>query len=169
MDHSENVPENPVEISTGRRNGFFAIRTFLALPHPRETVFAFFADARNLERITPPWLRFKIVSPLPIFMRKGALIDYRLRLHGIPLRWRSEITVWDPPRRFVDEQRHGPYRAWIHEHTFAESGNSCEVHDHVEYSVIGGWLANSLLVKRDVRRIFSYRAQTLKRIFQFPD
>jgi ligand-binding SRPBCC domain-containing protein len=77
---------------------------------PREDVFAFFADPGNLAKITPPWLRFSIRSPQPIHMTSGALIDYAIRVRGIPLKWRSEITAWDPPHRFIDEQRVGPYR-----------------------------------------------------------
>jgi ligand-binding SRPBCC domain-containing protein len=98
-------------------------------------------------------------------MRAGAIIKYRLRLHGIPLRWQSEITVWEPPLRFVDEQRRGPYRRWIHEHTFTQCGNGCEMRDFVRYSVPGGWLVNLLFVQRDVRRIFEYRFRKLSNFF----
>jgi ligand-binding SRPBCC domain-containing protein len=90
------------------------------LPRARDEVFAFFADAGNLERLTPPLLSFSILTPRPIAMRPGTLIDYRLKVRGIPIRWRSEITVWEPPVRFVDEQRKGPYRLWHHTHEFAE-------------------------------------------------
>jgi ligand-binding SRPBCC domain-containing protein len=98
-------------------------------------------------------------------MRAGALIEYRLRLHGIALRWLTEITVWEPPYRFVDEQRRGPYRTWIHEHTFTEIEGGCEMRDFVRYDTPGGWLANRLLVRRQVRRIFEYRAQKLLGLF----
>src|SRR5579871_5848818 len=86
------------------------------LPRPLEEVFPFFADAGNLPILTPPWLHFHILTTRPIEMRRGALIDYRLRIHGLPIRWQSEIVEWDPPHRFVDEQRRGPYRLWHHEH-----------------------------------------------------
>lgn len=138
----------------------------LWLPQPRDLVFTFFADARNLEAITPPLLHFEIVTPSPIFMRVGARIDYRLRLHGIPLRWQSEITAWDPPLRFVDEQRRGPYRQWIHTHEFEERDGGTLCRDHVVYAVPGGRIINWLLVRRDVERIFTYRQTVLRR--QFP-
>lgn len=131
------------------------------LPQPRSSVFSFFADARNLEAITPPWVNFEIRTPTPIAMRAGALIDYRLRVHGVPLRWQSEITVWDPPFRFVDEQRHGPYRQWVHTHEFEERYGGTLCRDQVVYAVPGGPLVNWLLVRRDVERIFAYRKTAL--------
>lgn len=148
-----------------RDGDFFVLRARLFLPQARESVFPFFADARNLESITPPWLKFRILSPLPIPMCAGARIEYRLHLHGLPLRWQTEITVWEPPHRFVDEQRRGPYRRWVHEHTFIESGGGCEMQDSVRYAVFGGALVNALFVKNDVKRIFEYRARTLTNIF----
>ena len=150
----------------GREGEFFVLRTHLFLPRKLGRVFPFFADARNLEKITPPWLHFEILSPLPASMRNGATIDYRLRLHGWPLHWQSEITAWDPPRRFVDEQRRGPYRAWIHEHTFRECDGGCEMEDYVKYAVSGGMLIHALFVKNDVMRIFQFRARTLRTVFR---
>jgi ligand-binding SRPBCC domain-containing protein len=153
------------DIRIGRKDGFCTVETYQFLPRPLEVVFPFFADAGNLEALTPPWLRFEILTPLPMVMRVGAIIKYRLSLHGIPLRWQSEITVWEPPLRFVDEQRRGPYRRWIHEHAFTQCGNGCEMRDFVRYSVPGGWLANLLFVRRDVRRIFEYRFRKLSDSF----
>lgn len=135
------------------------------LPRPVEEVFAFFSDARNLELITPPWLRFEVVTAGKIEMRPGTLIDYRLRLRGIPLRWRSEITAWDPPRHFADEQRRGPYRLWVHDHRFIEKDGGTLAVDEVRYAVPGGSLANTLFVARDVRKIFEYRGRKLGEIF----
>jgi hypothetical protein len=164
-----NVCEKPSgkapDLRLGRQDGLFTSETRLFLPRPLKIVFPFFADAGNLETITPPWLRFKIVTPRPIAMRPGALIEYRLRLRSIPLRWQSEITVWEPPLRFVDEQRRGPYRTWIHEHTFTESKGGCEVRNFVRYAALGGWLVDRLFVRLDVRRIFEYRARKLQEIF----
>ncbi len=135
------------------------------LPRPREEVFDFFADAFNLENITPPLLEFRVVTPPPITMKLGTVIDYRLKLRGIPLRWRSEITRWEPPELFVDEQRRGPYRLWRHLHTFEESGGGTIARDHVEYSVIGGAIVRNLVVAPDLRRIFAYRQERLAELF----
>jgi ligand-binding SRPBCC domain-containing protein len=125
-----------------------------------EEVFAFFAEPRNLERITPPWLRFRIVGEPPP-MERGALIDYRLRLHGIPLTWRTEITDWEPPHRFVDVQRRGPFACWIHAHTFAATAAGTLMRDTVDYSMTLPRLSNRLVVARDLRAIFAYRHAVL--------
>ena len=135
------------------------------LPRPPEEVFPFFADAGNLDRLTPPWLHFRILTPRPIEMAVGARIDYGLRLHGIPIRWRSEITAWDPPHGFVDEQRRGPYRVWIHRHRFEAHRGGTLVTDDIRYAVPGGRLADRLFVRRDLRRIFDYRTAQLRRRF----
>ena len=131
------------------------------LPEKRATVFSFFADARNLEAITPPWLKFAIVTPKPIVMYAGSQIDYQLRVHGFPVRWKTEISVWDPPFRFVDKQLRGPYRQWIHTHTFEEKDGGTLCRDHVEYAVTGGRFIDWLLVRRDVEKIFAYRQEAM--------
>ena len=133
------------------------------LPRPREEVFAFFADAATLERLTPPWLHFRILSP-HIVIARGVLIDYRLKIHGVPLRWQSEISRWDPPRTFVDEQRKGPYRRWAHTHTFEEERGGTRVGDSVEFEVPFEWIAGRF-VMRDVQAIFTFREQALSTIF----
>lgn len=135
------------------------------LPVERRRVFAFFADPHNLEAITPPWLRFEILTPDPIPLEVGTTIDYRLRLRGIPLRWRSEITVWEPLHRFVDEQRRGPYRFWRHTHSFSDLHGGTICRDEVEYAVPGGAIVHTLLVRGDLRRIFAYRATAMRRHF----
>jgi ligand-binding SRPBCC domain-containing protein len=137
----------------------------LRLPRPREQIFEFFADPRNLERITPPWLGFKIVTRPDIQISQGTLLDYRLRLRGIPLHWQSEITVWDPPHRFVDRQTKGPYSLWVHEHTFIDADGGTLVQDHVAYAVPGGTLIQKLIVAPDLARIFAYRRETLRKLF----
>lgn len=135
------------------------------LPRPLAEVFPFFADATNLERLTPPWLHFHVLTPQPIEMRLGAMIDYWLRVRGLPLRWRTRINAWQPPHRFVDEQLRGPYRQWVHEHTFHGEGSETVVRDQVDYVVPGGALVHGLLVKPDIRRIFSYRQHVLEGLF----
>ncbi len=145
------------------------------LAPPPGDLFPFFADAFNLEKITPDTVKFEVVTPPPIEMREGAIIDYRLRIKGVPKRWRTEITVWDPPHRFVDEQRRGPYKSWHHEHTFtpedAASGGGTRCEDRVDFEVgLGplGHLAAALFVKRDVRKIFRHRAAVLQEMFGGP-
>jgi ligand-binding SRPBCC domain-containing protein len=135
----------------------------LWVPRPRDVVFAFFANAANLETITPPWLHFRILDP-GLAIRAGTLIDYRLRLHGIPLTWQSEISRWDPPNSFVDEQRKGPYRRWVHTHTFADERGGTRVSDAVEFEAPFGWLVGGF-VMRDVKKIFAFRAQALLTLF----
>ncbi len=143
----------------------FIFETELWLPHPRNEVFAFFGDAHNLERITPPWVKFAVLTPAPIVMRPGILIDYRIRIHGVPVRWRTEISAWQPPFQFVDEQRRGPYRLWHHTHTFEEREGGTLCRDRVRYWPRGGALMNWLFVRKDVERIFEYRRQRLVEIF----
>ena len=132
------------------------------LPRPPEEVFAFFGDARNLNAITPPWLHFQIVTPRPIEMRAGTLIDYRLRVRGLPLRWRTCIREWQPPYCFVDEQTRGPYRQWIHTHTFEARDGGTLARDHVRYAVPFDFIVHPLFVRSDIERIFAFRQQALQ-------
>ena len=130
------------------------------LPGDPDEVFAFFADAFNLEAITPPWLGFRIVTPRPIDMRKGALIEYRLRLHRVPVRWLTRIEAWEPGVRFVDAQIRGPYKLWHHTHTFEPHPEGTLVRDRVRYEMpLGpaGELTHRLFVARDLGRIFDHR------------
>jgi ligand-binding SRPBCC domain-containing protein len=132
---------------------------------PLKVVFDFFSDARQLEAITPPWLNFSILNPPPIEMRAGLLLDYKLSLRGIPLKWQSEISVWEPPLRFVDQQTKGPYRFWQHEHLLDEVDGKTRVRDNVHYDPRGGALVHRLLVRPDLKRIFTYRQTALGEIF----
>jgi ligand-binding SRPBCC domain-containing protein len=145
------------------------VETRLWLPRSRAEVFPFFANAYNLEAITPPWLRFSVLTPAPIEMRAGTLIDYRLRLHGVPLRWRTEIALWEPPVRFVDRQVAGPYEAWEHEHRFREVAGGVVMSDRVDYRIRGGpladWIGDLAVARRDLRRIFGYRRDALQARF----
>lgn len=126
-----------------------------------ERAFAFYADARNLETITPPWLAFSVATPGRIHMRRGTLIDYRLRLHGVRVAWRTRIEVWEPPRRFVDVQLRGPYAHWEHAHSFERVGaEAVMIRDRVRYALpfgLLGRLAHAAFVERDLEQIFDYR------------
>jgi ligand-binding SRPBCC domain-containing protein len=137
------------------------------IPAPPAEVFDFFAEARNLEEITPPWLHFRITqAPDPV--QGGAEISYRLRLHGIPIRWVSRIEDWEPPHRFADTQISGPYRHWHHTHTVEADGEGVLMRDRVRYSLpLGpvGELAHRLLVRRDLDRIFDFRREAIERRF----
>lgn len=135
------------------------------LPQTLETLFPFFADAFNLEALTPAFLSFKIVTPAPIVMREGALIDYSLKLHGLPLKWQSRIAVWQPGVKFVDEQLRGPYRSWWHLHRFEELDGGTIVIDEVDYRVWGGAIIDRLFVRPDLKKIFTYRQETLLQKF----
>lgn len=141
--------------------------TQLTLRIPLGEVFPFFADAGNLERITPDRLRFHILSPQPIEMKKGALIEYRLRLMGVPFRWKTEISHWDPPFQFVDSQLKGPYRKWVHTHSFSEHKGSTTITDRVVYR-LPLWPLGELalpFVRRQVAAIFRFRELALRAYF----
>lgn len=142
----------------------YVLETSLWLPMERSKVFNCFADAFQLEEMTPPWLNFRVQTPAPIEMHEGQLIDYRLRLHGIPVRWRTEITRWNPPESFEDSQLRGPYQKWHHLHTFEEVDGGTLVKDHVEYRSLGGPLIHYIFVKRDLHRIFEFRQRQLPRL-----
>ena len=128
---------------------------------PAERAFAFYGDAGNLEAMTPPWLRFRVTSAPAGQLHAGALIEYRLKLHGVPVRWRTRIEAWEPPVRFVDVQLRGPYALWEHTHTFEPAGDDAvEIRDRVRYRLpLGpvGDVAHALFVGRDLQRIFDYR------------
>ena len=133
---------------------------------PIEEVFQFFSDAANLETITPPWLNIKILTPMPFEIGKGSLLDYRIQLHYIPIKWRTEISQWQPPHKFTDQQLKGPYKRWHHEHFFEDIGNDItKVIDKVHYIPRGGSLLHKWMVKPDLKKIFEYRQHKLSEIF----
>jgi ligand-binding SRPBCC domain-containing protein len=138
------------------------------VPGPIEDLFAFFSEARNLQAITPPWLGFQIIPPVPAEMRAGTRIDYRIRVHGFPMRWVSEIQTWQPPREFVDVQLRGPYSSWEHTHRFESVDGGTVMRDTVRYSLpFGpiGRLAHAWVVKSDLEAIFNHRASRVAELF----
>jgi ligand-binding SRPBCC domain-containing protein len=137
----------------------------MSLPLARDQVFAFFAEATNLQRITPPELGFQMVTPQPIHLREGTRIEYRLHLFRVPFAWQSEIQRWNPPEEFVDVQLHGPYKSWIHTHRFREEDGVTIIEDEVQYA-LPYWPVGELvypLVRLHLARIFRYRQQATRR------
>jgi ligand-binding SRPBCC domain-containing protein len=135
------------------------------VPAPLDRTFAFFADAANLQRLTPPWVHFRILTPMPVVMREGLEIDYRIAIHGLPMPWRTRIDVWEPGVRFVDRQLAGPYRWWRHEHRFEAVGSAAtRVIDDIAFVPRFRWVSAGM-VRRDVERIFAYRQQALVDLF----
>ena len=155
----------------GRKNHFVSqhtIRREIWLPRPRAEVFAFFSEARNLEQITPPLLRFHVVTPEPIQMGEGTLIEYKLRIRGVPWGWLTKITRWNPPYAFADVQLKGPYKKWDHMHRFIEENGGTRMIDEVVYELpFGplGDLVHALMVRREVEQIFEYRNSVIGALF----
>ena len=136
---------------------------------PVERVFGFFSRARNLQELTPPWLHFDVLTPEPIRMGPGTLIDYRLRLRGVPMRWRTLIEAWEPGRMFVDRQLRGPYRLWHHTHEFEAHSQGTLVRDRVRYEIplgAAGRVARMLFVRRDLEQVFDYRREAVARLLE---
>ncbi len=164
--------DSTLKIETMGRSSY-RLFSEIEIPRPRDEVFAFFANAHNLEKLTPAFLHFQILTPGPIEMAVGAKIDYQIRLHGIPVRWRTNICLWQPDERFADEQIRGPYRRWHHEHVFllGQSPDAQEttiMQDIVHYSVWLGRLFHPLVVRRDLMKIFAYRQQQVREWFSQP-
>lgn len=140
---------------------------------PLEAVFGFFSEAQNLARLTPPSMHFEILTPMPIVMKAGTLIDYRLRLLGVPVQWQTRIETYEPQqRRFVDTQLRGPYKTWRHTHTFLPEDDKTIVCDHIDYAMPFGLLgevAHSVFAKAELRRLFAYRGETAQTIWPGSD
>jgi ligand-binding SRPBCC domain-containing protein len=136
---------------------------------PLKEVFDFFSKAENLNKITPPDMQFQILTPLPINIQKGTLIDYKIKVNGIPFKWKTLISTWEPPFRFVDEQLNGPYNTWNHEHTFEERDGKTYMKDVVKFKS-PGWilepLINALFIEKKVKGIFEYREKMLSEFFK---
>lgn len=141
-------------------SGLKTVHAETVVPTSLDETFAFFSAATNLERLTPPWLNFRIRTPQPIHMGEGTLIDYQIVLYGMPIPWRTRIDVWEPGVRFVDRQLAGPYLWWHHEHRFEATAQGTRVIDHVEYLPRLSMLT-SAFVSRDVNRIFAFRQRAL--------
>jgi ligand-binding SRPBCC domain-containing protein len=138
------------------------------IKRPIDEVFSFFSKAENLELITPPWLNFQILTPLPIEMKTGTLIDYKIGLYGIPLKWKTEITRWQPPFGFIDTQLKGPYSVWIHQHLFKEHNGVTIMTDSVDYDIPGWFLKpwlNKFFISQQVEAIFAYRKKVINTYF----
>jgi ligand-binding SRPBCC domain-containing protein len=138
------------------------------IPRPLDEVFEFFSKAENLNTLTPPELSFSILTPLPVVMRPGTIIDYRIRLMNIPFKWKTLISRWEPGSAFVDEQLKGPYKKWIHLHSFEACEGGTKMMDRVEYDIPGGVLAYPVLrwfVRPKVEAIFDYREKALRNLF----
>ena len=146
--------------------GLHRFETVTELPLSPKEVFPFFAAPENLERITPPELRFRILTPLPMEVRQGTLIEYRLRLEGLPFKWLTEISAWDPPRSFTDRQLKGPYHTWIHSHSFEATDTGTRMRDRVDYRLPFWPLGEVALpfVRRKVGRIFAHREKVIREI-----
>jgi len=149
----------------------YVLNRELRIGAPIDEVFDFFADAGNLERITPPQLNFHIITPRPIIIGKGALIDYRLNLHGLPMTWRTEISIWEPPNRFVDQQLSGPYKQWIHTHTFTALGPAeTLIGDEVRYRLPLEPLGDvaHFIVRGELDKIFDHRQKAVAELLRKP-
>lgn len=146
----------------------YVLRQEQWVPQPIDDVFAFFSDAHNLEAITPPWLGFKVLSMSTDGIEEGTKIEYRLNLHGVSMKWRTEIRRWDRPHSFIDFQESGPYKLWHHTHRFEAHGERTKMVDVVRYTLpfgVLGRVVHKLKVRDDVCRIFEYRRQRIEEVF----
>jgi len=157
---------NGVHLKVDRREGELVSRQWV--PRPPEALFGFFADACNLEQITPPFLNFRVLDMSTPYVGRGTVICYRLKLHGIPLRWRTVIDRWEPPAGFTDRQEAGPFKLWVHDHEFIPRGGGTLIVDHVRFRTpFHGLLETPLLgwIRRDLERIFTYRQGAIEQHF----
>ena len=162
------MPAEFVFTSSPQPKALTRLVAHLWVPVEPDEAFDFYAEPANLERLMPPWIKFRIASTQPISMENGATIEYRLKIHGIPMKWTSEIRDWTPPHRFVDVQLGGPYRYWHHNHQFEAMDGGTLITDEVDYAPWGGHLVDRLLVRRDLRQAFRYRHDGLTSIFPGP-
>jgi ligand-binding SRPBCC domain-containing protein len=146
----------------------YRLRREQFVPRPLEEVFEFFSDARNLQKITPSWLSFQVLTSGKIDIRTGTLLDYLLQWYGFPIKWQTEIVTWNPPHDFTDVQIRGPYKLWRHTHTFTAETGGTQMVDLVNYELplgILGAMARTLAVRRDLERVFDYRQEAIAALF----
>lgn len=143
----------------------YILQSRIRVPGKLPDIFKFFSNPLNLKKLTPAKLQFEVLTPEPIEMGVGTILDYKMKIYGFPVYWRTRITEWDPPVVFADLQERGPYKQWIHEHRFFDEGDTTMMQDTVRYRVRGGALVHSLVVKRDVLKIFGYRKKIFSEIF----
>jgi ligand-binding SRPBCC domain-containing protein len=144
----------------------YNFKTEMIIPDNLDNVFSFFSAAENLQAITPPWLHFRILTPTPLKIEPGHIIDYKLSLYGFPFKWKTRITLWDPPNQFIDEQIRGPYRKWVHHHLFEPRGDHTCMRDQVTYEIpVFSEVINNLFVNRNVTRIFNFRRRRINELF----
>ena len=143
----------------------YQLKTSMKFKKSVEEIFDFFSSINNLDLITPPFLKFRILSNKNVRIQNGTIFKYRLSLHGVPIIWKSRINNWDPPYKFVDEQIMGPFLSWSHLHKFSKENEFTFIEDIVDYKVLGGFLIHELFVKKDLINIFSFRKEKLKKIF----
>lgn len=151
-----------------KRNTLNTFQTEVILNAPKDEVFSFFSKAENLCLMTPNWLKIKILTPTPISIKKGYLIDYRIKILSIPVKWKTEITCWEPPDLFIDEQIKGPYKIWKHKHQFIEHNNQTKMIDRVQYQVPGWFLSpivHKFFVRNAVKNIFEFRSDVIRKLF----
>ena len=161
----EPMTATSIQVTRAPAGAGFRLEASQFLPQPRDRIFDFFSDAFQLETLTPSWLKFTVLTKPPIQISAGTMIDDRLKLHGIPIRWQSLIAEWEPPARFIDRQMRGPYRHWNHQHIFQPVPGGTLCLDVVDYDVIGGRLIHSLFVRPDLLKIFAFRQQKLNERF----
>ncbi len=150
---------------TRESSGAYQLFSKVEINKPIEMVFDFFSNPKNLELMTPSFLNFKIIDLPSLPLKEGALITYKLKVRGLPLKWTTLISKFDPPEMFEDIQLKGPYKMWEHQHRFIDCGHSTIMEDCVRYKVYGGWLINKLFVEKDVSNIFKHRSEFLKKHF----
>lgn len=152
---------------THQPDGSYSLRMATFVRRPRAEVFAALSDASVLQQLTPPWVRYRIITPMPVEMRKGAIFDYAMRIRCLPVKWRTEITEWSPPELFADTQRRGPFREWRDRHLFSEIDEGTTlVENDISYRVPGGRFVHRLFVRRDLLQVYRYEQRMMHNLLE---